>query len=237
LVATQLSALETIVRRHLSEPTASHWESDELIDLMNLGFKDLWRSINDLHQEHFCTVDATNVSQAADGTSLTGVPADVARVHLIEPRDLSSSGTSRNLSYRPLDYAHPMFQAARASEAVDPSSCTIWYTLHGAGGPVAAPTIYVAPKVTSTVNLTLVYVPTLAAKTSANDNPIPGESDQAIVAWTVAHARAKERDDRAQDPSWLTIYATEKQNLLVSLTPRQTQEPQIVEALFEAWWS
>ena len=235
-MATLLSALEVHVRYHLSETTASYWSSAELVGHMNLGMKDLWRSINDLHQEHFCTVDTTNVSQTASATTLTGVPSDVARVHLIEPRDLSVSGTSRTLAYRPKDYAHPDFQAARSASAIDPSSQVIWYTLHGAGGPVAAPTIYVAPMVNTAVNLTLVYVPTLTAKTTSDNNPIPGESDQAIIAWTVAHARAKEREDRAPDPSWLTIYSTEKQNLLVSLTPRQTQEPQVAEAMFEAFW-
>ena len=52
------------------------------------------------------------------------------------------------------------------------------------------------------------------------------------MAWTVAFARAKEREDRSPDPAWLAIYATEKQNILTRLTPRQTQEPEIVGDMF-----
>jgi hypothetical protein len=106
----------------------------------------------------------------------------------------------------------------------------------GAGGPVVAPTVMVAPKVTAAVNLSLTYVPVLGDLTAASANPIPGESDNAIIAWMVAYARAKEREDRAPDPGWLTIYATEKQNLLVSLTPRQDQEPMVASAFFEEYW-
>jgi hypothetical protein len=239
-MATPLSTLETIVRDRLREPTASFWSSAQLISIINLGIKDLWRAVNDLKLKHFCTLDVTNVSQAASATTLTGVPADLSRVHLIEVRDLSDSSTSRNLVYRPKDYAHADFQSARALSAIDPSGgAVIWYDVIKPGAPVAAPTIQVAPKLSTAVNLSLMYVPVLGTLTAADDNPIPGESDNALVAWTVAFARADDPVDpsgRVPDPAWLAIYATEKTNLIVSLDPRQTQEAQVVEALFEQWW-
>jgi hypothetical protein len=115
----------------------------------------------------------------------------------------------------------------------------IYYTLTGAGAPNSAPVVRTAPQINSAIDLRFVYVPTLGvASYSVNSgNPIPGESDNAIVAWIVAFARSRERDDNAPDPAWLAVYATEKQSLLTRLTPRQTQEPEYAEGMFEEYWS
>jgi hypothetical protein len=80
-------------------------------------------------------------------------------------------------------------------------------------------------------------VPTLGDLTTNDFVPIPGEADNALVAWTVAFAHAKEREDRAPDANWLSIFSTEKQHLLQSLGLRQYQEPQYVQAQFEDYWS
>lgn len=233
-MATLLSALETKVRRHLDESTASFWSSDELVGHMNGGIKELWRAINDLHQEHFLTIDASNVSLAASGTQLTGVPSDVFRVHLIEPRDLTSAGAYRHVIFEPRDLNSGDFRRARSFSAVDPSNAqVVFYAIINAGAPVAAPVIKTAPLLSATVPLTLYYVPTISDLTAAGTNPIPGDSDEAIIAWTIAHARAKEREDRSPDPEWLAMYATHKTNLLTALTPRQTQKEEVVEGMFE----
>lgn len=237
-MATLLSVLETQTRRHLIESTASYWSSAEIIDIMNQGIKDLWRDIVDLKQEHFLTNDTTNVTQAADTATLTGVPADVHKVYLIEPVDATANSTNKGLVYAPLDYNHKYFQAARTLSAVDPSNNQIYYSVTGAGAPTgtSSTVVYVAPQVNSAVSLRFVYVPSLAAKTSADNNPIPGESDNALIAWTVAFARAKEREDRSPDPNWIGIFATEKQHILQSLGLRQYHEPTYVDALFEESW-
>lgn len=234
-MATLLSSILTIVRASLMETTARFWTDAELISLANLGISDLWRGLNELQQKHFCTLDVTNVSHVAGATTLTGVPADLIRVHMLEPRSLTGSHAS--LVYKPLPYEHPMFQSARAGDAIDPSNGgIIYWDQTTAGGPVAAPTVYVAPSVTTTVPLSLMYVPTLALIGAADNNPIPGASDNAIAAWTISYARAKERPDRAPDPSWLQIYATEKKNLVVALDQRQVQEQETVDAMFESYW-
>ena len=234
-MATLLSALETQSRRHLKETTASFWSSAELIDIANQGIRDLWGAIVDLHQEHFLTDDITNVSFAAEGTTLTGVPSDTFRVHILEPRD-TTTDPGRRILFRPRDYNSDDFINARSMTSQDPNNGGVfYYCLVSAGAPVAAPTIKVSPKSSSAINLRLVYVPVPAAVAAAGDNPIPGQSDNALIAWVVAYARAKEREDRSPDPNWLAVYATEKQNLLVRLTPRQSQEPDVVEDLYRAW--
>lgn len=212
------------------------WSSEELIGIENAGIRDLWRDIVDLKQEHYLTVDTTNVTLAANATTLSGVPADVHKVYLIEARDLSDSGANHGLVFDPLDYNHRRFQGARALSAIDPANATIYYAVHQQGAPVAAPTILVAPKTTSAVNLTFCYVPTLGTLTSADTVPIPGEADNAVVAWTVAFARAKETEDHIPDSGWLAIYAAEKAHLLQSLGLRQYQEPSFVNAAFEEYW-
>ena len=66
-------------------------------------------------------------------------------------------------------------------------------------------------------------------------NPVPGGSDNALKAWTIAYANAKEgpQGARIPDAGWLAVYATEKQTILTRLTPRQEQEPDVVDGLFD----
>lgn len=237
-MATLLSSIETQSRRHLSEATASFWSSAEIIDIINQGLRDLWRSVADLKQEHHLTNDTTSVTMPASTSILSGVPGDVHKVYLIEPLDTSTDSDNKGLVFKPLDYNHRHFQSARTLSAIDPSNDVIFYAPTGAGGPTGASStvIYVAPQVTSAVTLRFVYVPTLVARVATDIVPIAGEADNALIAWTVAFARAKEREDRSPDPGWLAIYATEKQSLLQSLGMRQYHEPMYVDALFEEHW-
>ena len=240
-MATLLSALETQVRRHINETTASFWSSAEIIDELNAGIKDLWRDTVDLKGEHFLTVDNSNVSLVSNSSTLTGVPNDVHKIYLIEPRDISSTSANRNLYFQPLDYNNSRFRAAAAQADIDPTNAVVYYAMVGQGAPTTDSdpdtlSIYVAPQVTSSVNLSFVYVPTIGDFTATDYNPIPGESNNALVAWGVAYARAKEREDRSPDPSWLQVYSTEKQHLLHSLGLRQLQENVFADALFEDLW-
>jgi hypothetical protein len=234
-MATLISSIITDARVELKETVASYWTDAELLAHFKKGVNELWGAIIDLNQEHFLTVDITNVSLAANSNSLTGVPADVFRVHLIEPLDTTSSGATPDVLFWPRDYNSSAFRNARQLTAQDPTGgLDIFYTLSQAGSPVAAPTVHTAPQVSSAVALRFVYVPgpASASLTTASNNPIGGESDNALMAWMIAYARAKEREDRSPDPNWLAIYATEKQNLLVRMAPRQTQEPEVVEDVF-----
>jgi hypothetical protein len=235
-MAATFSTIETIARRQLIETTARFWTSPELTDIIAAGVRDLWRDIVDLKQEHFLIRNNTDVFLDPSTDTLRGVPADVHKVYLIEPVSISENGSNEGLQFRPLPYNHQTFQLARTRPAIDPSNDTIYYEITQPGGPVTAPVIYVAPKVTSQVALSFVYVPTLGDFTTNSIVPIPGESTNALVAWTVAFARAKERDDRSVDPNSLAIFATEKQHLLQSLGLRQYQEPQYADAVYETYW-
>lgn len=215
--------------------TSPFWSSSELIDIMNRGIRDLWRDIVDLKSEHFLTVDTTNVSLAADTATMTGVPTDVHKIYSIEPLSNAEGETNENLRFEPLDMNHRWFKSARTKPDIDPKNDIIYYAITGAGAPTgsASTVIYVAPQVNSAVTLRFIYVPVLADVASGGNNPIPGESDNALIAWTVAFARAKEQEDRSIDANWLITYATEKQHLLQSLGLRQLQENTYVEALFQ----
>lgn len=214
------------------------WTEQELLDILALGCKDLWRAIVDLHQGHFTTIDETNVSVVANQTTLDGVPADCFRVLMIEVQDFSPANNNSFLEFKPKQYHSKSFQAARSESTVDPTIRigTIYYDILNAGSPVAAPSIVIAPTISTAMDVRLVYVHSLATLTEASNNPIPGESDNALVAWCVAWARAKEREDRMPDPAWLSVYATDKQSLLTALTPRQEQEEEIVEGLFDEYF-
>lgn len=235
-MATQISTIETLVRRQLVEATASFWSSAELVDITIAGIRDLWRDIVDLKQEHYLNVDEVNVSLEVSTATLSGVPTDVHKVYLIEPRDTTPDSANSNLYFSPLDYNHKRFIGARTRDAIDPTNDVIYYAITSQGSPVNAPVIRVAPQVTSRVPITFSYVPTLGILTSSSIVPIPGEADNALVAWTIAYARSKQREDGSPDPNWISIYSTEKQHLMESLGVRQYQELQFVDAMFEEYW-
>jgi hypothetical protein len=234
-MATLLSALETAVRDNLVAPAATDqfWTSAEIIRLINLGAKDLWRKLKDTYQKHHYTIDITNVSLAASSNALSGVPVDVHDVTHIRARVPSSYP---NLRFVRKDYASDEFEAALAVTAQEATQIgIIFYDLVGAGGPVAAPTIKAAPQVNAEILLELGYVPTIGSQTSAQDNPIPGESDQALIAYATAFCLAKQREDQQPDPTWLQIYATEAENIITGATPRSLQDPEIAMGMFENW--
>ena len=234
-MATLISALIADARVDLKETTARFWTDAELLAHFKKGVNDLWGAIVDLNEAHYQTTDITNVSLTANSETLTGIPSDCFRVKLIEPRDLTNDTQTANVMFWPRKSHSAAARNARQLNAQDPSGgLDLFYEVEGPGAPVATPTVRIAPQVTAVILLRLIYIaaPGSAALTTASNNPIPGESDNAMKAWMVAHARAKEREDRSPDPNWLAIYGTEKQNLLVRMAPRQQQEPDVVEDLF-----
>lgn len=235
---SSISDIELKAREYLEELSPRHWSSEELTKITSAGIRDLWRAIVDLKAEHFLTVNVDDVSLPASSDQLLGVPNDVHKVYLIEPRDITLGGSNgRSITFRPIDYNHAYFVAARTQSPVDAGGGqVIFYAITGQGSPVGPPKIFVAPKVNSGIPLRFAYVPTLPNFNSDSTVPIPGEADNCLVAWTVAYARAKEREDRAPDPQWLQVYATEKENLLQSLGLRQYQEYQVADAFFEDYW-
>lgn len=234
-MSTLISALITNARTTLNETSATFWTDAELLVHAIDGIKDLWKAILDLDKGHFVVIDDTHVSLAANSSSLTGVPTDVFRIESLEVQDLSTANSVQNCTfeYRRLNDAD--FQSARSLDAQDPSGQTIFFSLLNAGAPVGAPTVEVAPQITATVPLRLIYTQTVGPLTSASTNPIPGESDHALQCWIIAHALAKEREDAMPHPGWLQMYATDKATILKSLTPRQTQDVETADALFESW--
>lgn len=236
-MASTISEIEVQVRLNpLLETAASFWTSAELTQIIIRGIKDIWRDAVDLKQEHYLTINDTDVYLPADSWTLAGIPNDVHKVYLIEPRDLSSTGTTAKTTFTPKEYNSVDFQTARGRSTVDPDSTDFFYAIMGQGSPAGLTEIRIAPKSSSAVNLSFSYYYTLPPLVSGSVVPIPGEADNALIAWTGAFARAKERESRGPDPEWLAIYATEKQHLLQSLGLRQVQEPQHVDMVFKEYW-
>jgi len=242
-MATPVSVLLTRVRYALLAPSATtgtttadeFWTDDELLDWMTQGAQDLWRAFIDLHEAHYSTTDITNVSLAASTTTITGIPSDAYRVLLIMPRDTTTTNPARFIKFQPADLNSDKFIAALACDALDPNSGGIvFYAVTQPGPPTNTMTIQVAPQLSTTLLLRFIYVPTLSVTLSSDSvNPIPGQSDLALVAWTTAYARSKERDDRSPDPNWLAVYATEKASCLVASSPRQEQEPRVSGGIWD----
>lgn len=213
------------------------WTDEELLDHVIAGARDLWRALVDLHEEHFLKIDTTNVFYKSSDETLSGVPPDVLRVLAIQPRDTSQAGGSRYLRFLPRKYTSTDFLAALGRDAFDvtlPGS--VFYAVTNAGSPVAAPLIYIAPKLTATVLLRLVYVPTLPATMDMDTmNPIPGESDHALMAWTASYALGKQNGDGpfVPDTTWLAVYSTEKQAILTISEPRQEQQPVVIQGALD----
>ena len=239
MAATLVSDILTRARRQLLEVTPRFWTDLELTDIFWDGATDLWGAYLDIHQDHYFNVveseDADGVRLEAGTDRLTNVPDDCFRILLIEPlrTNLDPFG-GLSCAFVPRKYNHPDFVSAR-SWANDESALTagvIYYDLTGPGAPISAPVVRIAPRISTTVKLRLAYYPVL----TRNDyNPIPGGSDNALKAWGVAFALAKEgpQGARIPDAGWLAVYATEKQTLLTRSTPRQEQEADVVDGLFD----
>lgn len=236
-MATTLAQIEAGARIHLSEEAPKFWTSAELRAHAKFCEKDLWRAIVDLKGEHYLTINATDVRIEADSDTLVGVPDNVHKVYNIEVADPNVNSASSRLFFTPLDWNHKLFASARTRDTMDASGGgEIYYAIIGQGAPVGPPTIKIAPTLSSDVELSFSYVPTLDTTVDDGYVHIPGEADNCIIAWVVAYARAKEREDRAPDPTWLSIYANEKKNLLMSLGLRQLQEVQIVDGVHSELW-
>ena len=209
------------------------WSEGELLEYLLDGAKDLWRSIIELHEGHFTVINEDDVTLDSGDTTLTGVPDDCFKIIALEPVDLDT-----RVNFRPKPYKSWEFQKARSSAAIsDENGDTIFYDILNAGSPVTAPSVVVAPVTDTDIPIRMVYVATLDKDlTALSDNPIPGESDNALIAWCVAWARSKEREDRLPDPGQMAVYASEKASMLVALTPRQEQEEQTVDGLFDIYW-
>lgn len=209
------------------------WSDDELLDHAINGCKDMWRDFLDLHQEHFNTIDETNMTLPANTAAISGIPSDVYRVLLIEPRDVSDNGQFNNTRFVPAKFNSPEARAARRRDVIDAEGAKIYYSILQAGAPVGTMTIRCQPKVATAIPLLVQYLPTMPALTVATANPIPGETDLALEVWISAHALAKEREDRSPDPNLLAVYKTEKDSALVVSAPRQEQEPIVVRGIFD----
>lgn len=233
MAATPISDILTQVRQVLVETTADFWSDAELTSIFKLGVIDLWGAILDLHQDHyFAVVEDGSVQQPANASMLIGIPDDCFRVMLIEPLVVSSETTG--VRYIPKKYKSDEFAAARARGTCDTAAGAgeILFDVTGPGAPVAAPRVLVAPKIATALPLRFAYYPMLTVNDS---NPVPGGSDNALKAWTIAYANAKEnaQGERVPDAGWLAVYATEKQSTLTRLTPRQEQEPDVAEGVFD----
>jgi hypothetical protein len=234
-MATQNKDIIRQVRQYLVEPAPKFWSDQELLDIFTNGCKDLWGAILDVYGDHYLKVDNTRVSMPANSTQLVGVPTDVFRVQMIEPRNTTNAGSS--LIFRPKKLNSRAFISARQIDATEGiNEDVIYYDVSGVGAPDGAPTIYVGPQISTAVDLLMIYNPTLGPIVQDGYNPVPGESDQALIAYTLSFARAKESESRAPDAGWLAIYATEKQAVLRRITPRQDQESETVEGLFDSYY-
>lgn len=230
-MATTLNTIIYRARKILLEDTPSFWSDAELLDIAIDGCKDLWKGIIDVYQDHFATINDTSMSLAANATTVSGVPTDMFRVKFIEPRDLN---TYVNTFFFPKDYGSDEFRSLRTWSAQDAIGTRFVYDLVGAGPPVGAPTLYVSPKVSAALNLTVGYIRSVSSSlTTASDNPIPGETDNALKLWIVAWARAKEREDRSPDPEYIKFYGDEKLGIIQAVTPREEDEPEVVAGLFD----
>jgi hypothetical protein len=236
-MATPIADTITRIRQGVSETTASYWTDAEIATILLAGARDLWRKIAGVYREHFITINDDDVTIPEGDVALDGVPEDVFIVVAIEPRVVGRNNPNRGLIFAPRKYTHPEFMSQRAQGPFEPVNITLFYDVMNAGAPVGAPDIIVAAALTSAVDLRLTYIHTLVPFDETGDNPIPGESDNALFAWGMAYVKAKENDQNAPDPEWMAVYGTEKMNLVAELAPpRSIQDTEVVEAFFQDLW-
>ncbi len=238
---TPLSTIVANARVHLRAPTVqtgsvsadTFWTDSELLAHTIRGCRDLWRSLVDLHQDHFLEI-VTTPTIAASGDRIIGVPKNVMRPILIQPADTSDTGNNRTLKFTPAKYNSTEFRRALAMSPLDPTQDgEVFYVITKAGSPVAAPEILIAPLLSQAMAVRIAYIPTLQPLSADSINPIPGESDLALEAFTTAYALAKQDPDNKPDTTWMAVYGTEKQSILIVSEPRQDQQPRVVRGVFD----
>lgn len=230
---TRTTILAPLVQTGAVAPD-TFWTDAEFLAHLVAGCTDLWRAILDLQQDHFVRINTTLVLPAG-ATALAGVPPDCFRILHLRPRDRTDS-TGRAISFRRARLTSIDFTNALDAAALDVSSGgRIFYALINAGSPVDTPEIHVAPSITSDLPIRLVYVPTLPALTLDSVNPIPGESDNALMAWCAAYALGKQNPDGTltPDPTWLGVYSTEKESIKIVVEPRDTSSPSIIRGALD----
>lgn len=230
---TTIQTIITRARRALNETTARFWSDTELLDLAQMGIEDLWKAVKATNKKHLLTSTTSTISAS---TAYFYAPDNIADIYGLE---VALPDTNVNLHFKKADYFSADFQQARFASANEARECVVLYDIFGPGGNASSggTTIQIAPKLSTAVPVTLYYVPTPSSASTSSNNPIPGASDNALIAWVIAFARAREREDRAPDSEWLAVYNTEKQNLLTSvLDPRDKLEEVYVEGMFEQMW-
>lgn len=237
-MSTTLQTVLNMTRDALNEAVPRYWSDVELLRYMNRGIRDAWRQITLTNQNYQFSLN-TSVTLAANADVLTNVPTDVSVIFNLESLDMVAHPI--NFIGR-TDYANAEFQNARrrsqAGETHNPDQPgTIFFCLVGAGAPVGAPTVYVAPRVSAALTLALAYRPVIGAELTATGLvPLPGELDQALVHWTAAYAIGRERSSAEPDAPRISLYQREVDVILAAITPRDEQEDQTVQAFFQEYW-
>jgi hypothetical protein len=237
-LATTLQTIITMTRDALNEAVPRYWSDAELLRYMNRGIRDAWRQISMVNQNYQFSL-STSVTMAADADTLSSVPADLAIVLNLEAADMVANPIH---FFGVSDYANADFQSARrqsqGGQAIDSAAPgKVFFCVVGAGAPVAAPTIYVAPRINAAITLALAYRPTIGAELTATGNvPLPGELDQALVHWTAAYAVGRQRGDAGPDTTHLGLYQGEMNKLIASIDPRDESGDETVVAMFEELW-
>jgi hypothetical protein len=232
---TRVQILAPLVQSGAISPD-KFWEDDELLAHTVAGCKDLWRAVVDLHQDHFVRINTTLALPAA-ADALVGVPSDLFRILYLTPLTSSDSSPVRfrkaGGGLTGIDFTAAM---VRPSLDTIGTGGLVYYALVNAGSPVMTPEIHTAPRVMARVPCRLVYVPTLPVSLTLDSiNPIPGESDHALMAWTAAYALGKQNPDGtfAPEATWLQVYATEKESIKIVTEPRDASAPTIIRGVFD----
>lgn len=232
-----LASIIILTRDALNEPVPRFWSDAELIRYLNRGIRDAWRQISMVNQNYQFTL-STAVTLAAGADVLSNVPTDVSVVLNLEPADM----VSNPLVFVPKsDYADADFQNARRNtqdgQTQDAGQVgRIFYMLAGAGAPVAAPTIHIAPRVNAEVTLALAYRPVIGAELGASSLvPLPGELDMALAHWAIAHALGRQRGSAEPDGPRMLMYQAELDKALPAIDPRDETGDDVVVAMFEEY--
>ncbi|HEY3499448.1 MAG TPA: hypothetical protein VGK73_32385 [Polyangiaceae bacterium] len=227
-----------MTRDALNEAVPRYWSDAELLRYMNRGIRDAWRQISMVNQNYQFSLN-TALTMDANADTLTGVPSDLSVVLNLEAADMVANPIH---FFGVSDYANADFQSARrqsqGGQAIDTAAPgKVYFCVVGAGAPVAAPTIYVAPRINAQITLALAYRPTIGAELAASGNvPLPGELDQALVHWTTAYALGRQRGEAQPDRTHLDLYQNEMNKLIAAIDPRDESGDETVVAMFEELW-
>lgn len=227
------------LRADLDEPTEAVWRDADLTVWLNAGIyrtqsvlkanRDDWQTKRLTSLDGTVTINGANYDtanlQVVANTTIYTLPPDMLEIRVLQP--LNQSDRDAGLSFLPRDFGDPDFQSAlRLSSAV--TQARYMYEIMGLNQLVIMPTP------SQTIETELYYI-SFAGNLALEDSitSVPPFAYSTVKAY--AYYRALRSIQHTDTARAYQMFQDEKEELKSYAKPRQSQDPQFAEGVFDEY--